>query len=96
MYCGLVVGLLKLWAVPVADCIMEAVLLELDCLVCMGSLYHCIVACAYLGNGTGCRTAIMTAPLLLTIGPVRYKAVLHSCRTSPVGGRVPPCDNVHL
>ena len=32
-----------------------------------------------LGNGTGCRTQ------LLTSGPVSYEVVLQSCRTSPVG-----------
>ena len=53
--------------------------------MCMGSLYHCIVVCAYLGNGTGRRTVTMVAPLLLTSGPVRYRTVLHSCGTSPVG-----------
>ena len=41
---------------------------------------------AYLGNGTSHRTATMTAPLLLTSGPERYEAVLHSCWASPVGG----------
>ena len=30
---------------------------------------------AYLRNGTGCRTATITAPLLLTSGSVRYEAV---------------------
>ena len=52
--------------------------------VCMGSLYHCVVACAQLGNGTGCRTATLAAPLVLTSGLLRYEAVLHSCGTSPV------------
>ena len=50
--------------------------------VCVGILL--LDAC--LGNGTGQRTATMMAPLVLTSGPVRYEAVLHSCRTSPVGG----------
>ena len=57
------------------------------CLVCVymdGSPY-CIVACAHLGNSTGHRTATMVAPLVTT-GPARYEAVLHSCGTSPVGG----------
>ena len=53
----------------------------------MESLYRCIVVCAQLGNGTGRRTTTMVAPLLLTSGSVRYEAVLHSCRTSPVGER---------
>ena len=52
----------------------------------MGSSYRCIVACAHLGNGTGRRTATMAALLLLTSGPVRHEAVLHSYGTSPVGG----------
>ena len=52
----------------------------------MGSSYRCIVACAHLGNGQGCRTATMVAPLPVTSGPVRYEAVLQSCGTSPVAG----------
>ena len=40
---------------------------------------------AHLGNGTSHRTAITTAPLLLTRGLVRYEAVLDSCGTSLVG-----------
>ena len=44
------------------------------------------VACTHLGNGTGRRTATLVAPLLLIGGIVKYEAVLHSCRTSPVGG----------
>ena len=52
--------------------------------VCMGSLNRCIVACAHLGNDTVRRTET----LLLTNGPVRYEAVLHSCGTSPVGMEV--------
>ena len=51
---------------------------------------------AHLGNGTGHRTASLMEPLLLlTSGPMRYEAVLHSCGTSPVGGRVPTCDSVY-
>ena len=58
---------------------------------------------AHLGNGTGRRTATMMAPLpplpplllLLTSGLVRDEAVLHSCGTNPVGGRVATCDSVH-
>ena len=42
--------------------------------------------CTHLGNGSGHRTAILVAPLLLTSGPVRYESVLHSCGTSPVEG----------
>ena len=38
---------------------------------------------AHLGNGTGSRTVTMMALLLFTSGPVRHKAVLHSCGTSP-------------
>ena len=53
--------------------------------VCMGSLYHCIVACTHLGNSTCPRTVTMVAPLLLNSGLGRYEAVLHSCGTSPVG-----------
>ena len=56
------------------------------------SLYSCT---AHIGNGTGHRTATMTAPLLLTLGSVRYEALLHSCGTSPVRRRVPTCDSVH-
>ena len=56
-----------------------------DC-VCMGSLYHCIIACGHLGNGTGHRTVTMAASLLLTNGPARYEAVFHGCGTSPSGG----------
>ena len=50
-----------------------------------GLLYTCFMH-AQLGKGTGHRTATMMAPLLLTIGPVRYEAMLHSCWSSPVGG----------
>ena len=52
--------------------------------VCMGCLYHYIVACAHLENGTGRRTPTMAAPLLLTRGLVRYEAVVHSCGTNSV------------
>ena len=45
---------------------------------CMGGLYHYIVACTYLGNGTGHRTVTMAAPLLVTSSSVRYEAVLHN------------------
>ena len=48
---------------------------------------------AHLGNSTGHRTATMTAPLLLTSGPVQYEAVLHRCATSPIGGWVLTCDS---
>ena len=41
-------------------------------------LYRCIFACAYLGNGTGRRTVTMVEPLLLTSGPEKYEAGLHS------------------
>ena len=34
---------------------------------------------AHLGKGTVHRTATMVAPLLLTSGPAKYEAVLHSC-----------------
>ena len=54
--------------------------------VCMGSLYHCIVACTDLGNSTGHRTVTLAALLLLISGLVWYEALLHSCGTSPVGG----------
>ena len=49
----------------------------------MGSSYRFIVA--HLGNGTGHITATMMALLLLTSGPVRYEAGLHSRGTSPGG-----------
>ena len=62
----------------------------------MGSLYHCTVAYAHLGNGTGHRTASMAAALFLTSDPGRYEAVPHSCGTSPVaGGLVPTCGSAH-
>ena len=54
--------------------------------VCMGTLYHSIVACAHLGNGSGHRTARLAAPLILTNSLVRYETMLHSCGTSPVRG----------
>ena len=60
---------------------------EYNC-VCMGSLYRCIVACAHLVNGTGCRTVIMVAPLLLISGLDKHEAVLHSCGTKSVAGGV--------
>ena len=65
--------------------------------VCMEGSYWCIVACTHLATSTCCRTVTMVAPLLLTSGPVRYEAVLHSCGTSPVGdgGLLPSCDSVH-
>ena len=44
----------------------------------MDGLYHCVVACAHLGNSTGHRTVTPAPPLLLTNGPVRYEAVLHN------------------
>ena len=37
----------------------------------------------------------MAAPLLLTSGPVRYEAVLHNCRTSPVEGTEWTCDSAY-
>ena len=54
--------------------------------VCMGSLYRCIVDCAYLGNCPCHRTVPKAVPLLLSSGPVKYEAVLPSCGTIPVGG----------
>ena len=42
---------------------------------CMGGLYNCIVACTYLGNSTGRRTATMMAPLLLTSGLAKYEVI---------------------
>ena len=50
----------------------------------MMGLYHYIVALRILRNSTGCRTAAMAAPLLLTSGPAMCGAVLHGCGTSPV------------
>ena len=52
----------------------------------MGSSNHCIVAYTHLGNGTGCSTATLAAPLLLTSGSVWYENMLQSCGTSPVEG----------
>ena len=40
----------------------------------------------HIGNGTGHRPVIMAAPLVVTSGPVRYEAVLHSCGTIVVEG----------
>ena len=54
--------------------------------VCMGGSYRCIVPYTHLGNGTGRLTVTLVAPLLFTGDPMRYEAVLHSCRTSPMGG----------
>ena len=47
---------------------------------CMSIESSCrfIVACSHFGNDTGHSTVRMTAPLLLTSGPVKYEAVLHS------------------
>ena len=39
----------------------------------------------HLGNGTGCRTATMVPPLLLTSSPARCEAALHDSGTSPGG-----------
>ena len=52
---------------------------------------------AHLGNGIGRSTATLAAPLLLSSGPFRYEAVLHSCGASPGGGerQVPTCDSAH-
>ena len=72
---------------------------EVGTWICNGSIFKAPVVClwgvpvtlylldAHLGNGTGHRTATMTAPLLLTSGPVMYETVLHSGGTSPVGRR---------
>ena len=51
----------------------------------------------HLWNGASRRTVTMATLLLLTNGPARYKAVLHSCGTSLVGlgGVVPTCDGAH-
>ena len=56
-------------------------------MLCMVSLYCCLVPSAHLENGTGHRTVPMAASLLVLLasGPVRYKSVLHSCGTSVVG-----------
>ena len=51
----------------------------------MGGSFHCIVACAHLGNGTGRRTATLTTPPPLTSGPMKYEVVLHNHETSPEG-----------
>ena len=39
------------------------------------------------------RSATMMTSLLLTSGPLRYEAVLHSCGISPCGGWVPTCES---
>ena len=66
--------------------------------MCIGGSHCCIVACTHLGNGIGCRTVTLVAPLLLTGGPVRYEAPLHNCGQAQWGGGVlvPTCDSVHL
>ena len=38
----------------------------------------------HLRNGTGCRAAVLAAPLLITSGPVRCEASLHDCGSSLV------------
>ena len=43
----------------------------------MGGSYRCIVACAQLGNGAGCKTASLAA-LLSHCGPAKDKARLHN------------------
>ena len=50
----------------------------------MGCLCHCKVVICILRERTGCKTAAMATPLLLTSGPARWKAMLHGCGTSPV------------
>ena len=50
----------------------------------IGSLCRCIVALCIVRNGTGCRTAAVGTPLLLTSGPTRCEEVLHGCGTSLV------------
>ena len=51
----------------------------------MGNLCHCMhTLCVLRERGTGCRTAAMVAPLLLTSGLARCEAALHSCGTSSV------------
>ena len=71
---------------PSARLATEKLLIGKSLVVCMGSLYCCIVACTHLGNGTGHRTVTMAAPLLLPSGLVRYYAMLHSCGTSRMMG----------
>ena len=64
---------------------------------CLCTYLKCVwgvrTACAYFGNGTCRRTATMAEPLLLTSGPVKYEAVLHTCGTNPVR-LVLTCDRV--
>ena len=57
---------------------------EMTTMIMMEGLYHYIIALCILGKGTGCRTAAMVTPLLLTSGSARCEAALHSCGTSPV------------
>ena len=69
--------------------------MEVTYVLC-GSLYHYMTACTHLGNSMGHRTLTLAAHLLFIIDLVRYEAVLHSCGTSPVAGRlVPTCDIVY-
>ena len=53
----------------------------------MGGSFHCIVACARLGNGTGRRTVTLVAPLLPTGRLVRYEAVPQHLWDKPSGRR---------
>ena len=44
---------------------------------CLAGLFYGLIVCAQFGNGTGCRTVTMAAPLL-TSGATKYEAGLHS------------------
>ena len=50
----------------------------------MGSSCRGIVPIQYVENGTGCRTAGIAAPPLLTSGAARCEGELHGCGISPV------------
>ena len=67
-------------------------LLSLMIQVSDGDYLQCVDVFLYVCSH---RTATMKAPLLFTSGLVRHEAVLHSCGTSLVGGRVPTCDSAH-
>ena len=50
---------------------------------------------AHLWNSTCCRTATLTAPLLLTSGLLRHETVLHSYGTNPQQGWGTTCDSAN-
>ena len=74
------------------DCPPFAFRQQIQLYACMGSLCRFIVAsCTLRGmqRSQNCNNEGTTS------GPVRYKAKLQSCRTSPVGGWVLTCECVY-